>query len=428
MQKTIYVLLGLAALLLPSCLKDDKQFFDQPAAARIDALVAQDKQLLESAPEGWRLSYYAGRDYSGPGYSILMKFADGHVTMMGDNADPELVATTAYDVVKDEGPVLTFNTYNAVLHPLASASLGHPEGIQGDYEFSMRATSSDTIRLVGKKWGNEMLLTRLPKGANFEEQLLGMLTIREGMTANAYDFILGKDTLAQGEVNVDSRHLTAKLEGKDYDLPYTFTAQGIELQRPLSVGGKSYSSFVWDAEAKSFTSGELVLKLFVPKSHKPVEFWYGTWTLKHNPIRGLRKPTTLTISAGDKPNVLKAILHFRNVDYTLVLPYDPATGTISFIGQPLKDPTGKYGGGVVLIPFSFADGKKQLTTDHSITFTWDEETQQAIAEGTELADGKVDSFFGAAYGEDLQPLKDSKGNPIFVIGLENIQYIRKTGN
>ena len=426
-KKSLYTLLGLLALLLlPSCLKDSKEIFDRSAAARIDELVAKDRELLESAPGGWRLQYYAGRDYSGPGFTLLMKFAGGHVTIMGDNGDPELASTTEYAIVKDQGPVLTFPTFNAVLHPLASASLGHPEGIQGDYEFAILSTSTDSIRLVGKKWGNEMLLTRLPEKSSFEELLLGMLSVREEMTANTYDFILDGKPLAQGEINTTSRHLTATLEGKSHDIAYTFHEKGITLQRPLVLGGKSYQSFTWDSEKKRFTSGGLTIQLFIPKSHKPIDFWYGTWTMRHNPIRGWRKPTTLTLEAGDKANTLKGTLNFRGVDYKLILPYDPATGTITFVGQPLHDPTNKYAGGVVLIPISLADGRKLLSTDHSITFTWDEDQQQAIAKGSEMADGKVDSFFGVAYGEDLKPVVDKNGNYVFPIAMENIQFLKKS--
>ena len=81
----IYILLGLLSFMLPSCLKDNKEIFDKPAAARIDALIAEEKALLEAAPKGWRMEYYAGRDYSGPGFTLLMKFENGHVTMAGDN-------------------------------------------------------------------------------------------------------------------------------------------------------------------------------------------------------------------------------------------------------------------------------------------------------------------------------------------------------
>lgn len=423
----IYTLLSLFCLGFTSCLRDDKQLFDSSPAARLDQTVLREKALLESVPQGWLLQYYAGKDYTGPGYTLLMKFDHGKVTMMGDSGDPEQQVTSDYDIVKDQGPVLTFPTYNAVIHELASASLGHPEGIQGDYEFAILEATPERLRLRGKKWGNEMILTPLPKESSFEEVMTSLLTIREGMVSNTYDFLLGTDTLAQGEVNVDTRHLTVQIGPMSYDAPYTLSATGISLQTPLVISGKSYTHLQWDEEKKQFAEGDLAVKLFIPATHKPIDFWYGTWTLRHAAVRGQgRRPTLLELSAGSQANILQGKLTFLGKVYTIpVIPYDPATGTIRLVGQPITDPTYTYAGGITLIPVSAADGNKLLSTDHFITFTWDEDQQQALADGSEEADGKVDSFFGAAYGADLQPIRDSHGNPVFPISLPGIQSIKK---
>ena len=75
------ILLGsavaLATLSLQSCLTDDKELFDESAANRIEAVVAADKQLLESATNGWQLHYYTGKQYTGGGYTMFVKFKDG---------------------------------------------------------------------------------------------------------------------------------------------------------------------------------------------------------------------------------------------------------------------------------------------------------------------------------------------------------------
>lgn len=63
------------------------------------------KQILESAPNGWSLGYYAGRNYSGPGFTLTLKFKDGKAYIMGDNKDATTVGVSEYDVVKDQGVV-----------------------------------------------------------------------------------------------------------------------------------------------------------------------------------------------------------------------------------------------------------------------------------------------------------------------------------
>ena len=172
----IYVVL---ALLMQSCLHDNKTAFDLPAAQRIDQSVADYTALLESSEGGWMLQYYAGKNYSYGGYTLLLKFKNGQVTAMGDVLDPEEKATSDYAVVKDQGPMLSFNVYNKVIHPLAEAWLGNPDGIQGDYEFSILRATTDSIVLRGRKWKNEMVLTRLPKDTNWEVYMMGIITVKD---------------------------------------------------------------------------------------------------------------------------------------------------------------------------------------------------------------------------------------------------------
>ena len=183
------IALGLMVATLPSCLKDDKANFSGSPAARLDEAVKVNKQILESAPNGWSLGYYAGRNYSGPGFTLTLKFKDGKAYIMGDNKDATTVGVSEYDVVKDQGVVLTFPTYNSVIHELAGASQGYPEGLQGDYEFAILEANANFIRLRGKKWKNEMILTPI-KNQTQEEFIQKVFTIREGMTTNNYHFIL----------------------------------------------------------------------------------------------------------------------------------------------------------------------------------------------------------------------------------------------
>ena len=134
-----------------------------------------------------------------------------------------------------------------------------------------------------------MRLVRIPDDSSIEEQILGILNVREGMTASTSTSLSGARELAQGEIRGDARRLSVKIGERSFDTPFNFTATGITLQSPIVVEGKSYSTFTWDGEAQQFTSGDLVAKLFLPKSYKPIDFWYGTWTLRHNPVRGWRK-------------------------------------------------------------------------------------------------------------------------------------------
>ena len=422
--------LGLMVATLPSCLKDDKANFSGSPAARLDEAVKVNKQILESAPNGWSLGYYAGRNYSGPGFTLTLKFKDGKAYIMGDNKDAMTVGVSEYDVVKDQGVVLTFPTYNSVIHELAGASQGYPEGLQGDYEFSILEANSNFIRLRGKKWKNEMILTPI-KNQTQEEFIQKVLTIREGMTTNNYHFILGKDTLSAGEVNIETRRLTAKINNVSYDLAYNLTDTGLNLSSPIKIGTKEYSSFTWNEADKSFNSGDLSIRLYIPKSHKTIDFWANkTWILQMDNLPGVRKRlvTTLHLSA-TRPgaNMLEGELTFMDRKYKLeAIPYDPSTGTISLVGQPITD--ARFSNGIAFLPVGEGpNGPIPLeahATDHRLTFTWNEEENRAVATGTQLSDGTVYGFVGAGYDQNNKAITDAKGNPIFHIYMINIQGMK----
>ena len=420
--------LGLMVATLPSCLKDDKANFSGSPAARLDEAVKVNKQILESAPNGWSLGYYAGRNYSGPGFTLTLKFKDGKAYIMGDNKDATTVGVSEYDVVKDQGVVLTFSTYNSVIHELAGASQGYPEGLQGDYEFAILEANANFIRLRGKKWKNEMILTPI-KNQTQEEFIQKVFTIREGMTTNNYHFILGKDTLSAGEVNVDTRRLTAKINNVSYDLAYNLTDTGLNLSSPIKIGAKEYSSFTWNEADKSFNSGDLSIRLYIPKSHKSIDFWANkTWILQMDNPPGVRKRlvTTLHLTAKPGSNTLEGELTFLDKKYKIgAIPYDPSTGTISLIGQPIPD--ARYANGIAFIPVGEGQGSPTLldkqADSHRLTFTWNEEENRAVATGTQLSDGTVYGFVGIAFGQD-GPLMDSQNKPISPIYMTNIQGMK----
>ena len=423
MKKAYFLFMAVVlTLLMQACLHDNKTAFDLPAAQRIDQSVAEYTALLESSEGGWMLQYYAGKNYSYGGYTLLLEFKDGHVTAMGDVLDPEAVATSDYEVVKDQGPMLSFNVYNKVIHPLAEAWLGNPDGIQGDYEFSILRATTDSIVLRGRKWKNEMVLTRLPKDANWEEIMLGIITVKDGMSVSTYNFIQGNDTLAQGTIDPTTRRLSVTLGKTTWDMPYCTHATGIVLRQPIVIGNKQYQNFTWNETDKVLTDNDLKLAQFVPKNHKTLDFWVGEWQLKTS----LRKRITLTLELGTAANTLKGHLLYDKVSYELQLTYDPATGRIELPGQPVIDPTYKYPAGIVLIPASIKEKKIFGEGKGSMYFTWNGDMERADAEDSgQITGHTVDSFFGVAYGEDLSPILDPKGDYVYAFTLPNIEYMRK---
>ena len=58
MKKIIYLLLAVLLFCLQSCVKDEKDLFDLPAAERINAKLQEYSKILQDAPNGWKMEYF----------------------------------------------------------------------------------------------------------------------------------------------------------------------------------------------------------------------------------------------------------------------------------------------------------------------------------------------------------------------------------
>mgnify|MGYP004443178859 FL=1 len=186
-----YIKLSLIATLLlaisTSCFKmEEEDIFDDNAVVRLDKAIANYKKILNDKGGKWMLEYYSNSGEAG--YIYLMSFNDnGSVTISGKNEfiGEVLVGKTEstfgsessmWDVIGDNGPVLTFNTYNNIFHIFANPEdIGQTDtdeqgyGHRGDYEFDIMKYSNDTLYLDGKKYEIHMLMTRVDNSVNDEE-------------------------------------------------------------------------------------------------------------------------------------------------------------------------------------------------------------------------------------------------------------------
>lgn len=180
-------------LLLPflqSCFMQQEDLFDNSAMERLEAKKTETIDVLSSAPNGWEMQYFVTGEAGKRGYVLLVKFEksgdDGLVTFAGKNAvtNNKYVITDGaegndpksyFDVVFDNGPVLTFNSYNNLFHKFSDPNGGKLPGdgglgvgLGGDYEFTVISVSSEKVVLKGKKRGTYSILTRLPDNQDWK--------------------------------------------------------------------------------------------------------------------------------------------------------------------------------------------------------------------------------------------------------------------
>lgn len=183
MMKKLYKFSAIAAVLmsasLASCNHEEPDIFDQNAAHRTEEARKMYKEILLDKGGKWQMEYFTTEEEHG--YVYLFTFRnDGTVTISGNNEyitkltniDSNVPSygseTSMWTILSDNGPVLSFNSYNTIFHLFAT-----PEDIpgterdeqgyghSGDYEFDLMKYSNDTLYLEGKKNGAEIIMTRI---------------------------------------------------------------------------------------------------------------------------------------------------------------------------------------------------------------------------------------------------------------------------
>lgn len=179
-------LLTLALLTGASCSNDDL-VFDKSAAQRLNESKELYTQRLCASPNGWAMQYYPTlKDESpfGRGFLMLCRFnKNGIATVAMNNSatrNEYKEDTSPWEIITDDGPVISFNMYNEVLHTFSKPdNISSVEGDQsgrgyeGDYEFIIVDAPEDAsyLMLKGKKRGTYNLLTPVEEGVNYSDYL-----------------------------------------------------------------------------------------------------------------------------------------------------------------------------------------------------------------------------------------------------------------
>lgn len=242
-----YIMFAVAGLSLQSCLHDDDEIFDKPAAERINEAVANAKEVLTSSQEGWVMHYYVGREYAYGGLNLAMKFTDGKVQMYNETAKKSdgsyISAVSTYKITRDQGPVLAFDTYNDLLHVYGDPAGSGPTDVDGweaDYEFVIMNISEDqnTITLQGKKFNNTIVLERLNRPV--AEYFDAATKMAESLTnAGILAYTVGdkKAKFYPGSSEYSVKYVDDKGEVASLSVPFTSTDKGVLFNEPIVLFG-----------------------------------------------------------------------------------------------------------------------------------------------------------------------------------------------
>lgn len=428
MKKILFTLaVVLAGFNFQSCsLHEDNDVFGSSAAERIDEAVKADRELLESASNGWILRYYTGQNYSGGGHTFLCKFKDGKATVAADiTSDPSATSHSSYNIVKEAGPVLTFDTFNEIMHELASPSQSDIDGEQGDYEFRIQKTTNDSIYLEGRKWGNKMVMVRMPEGQDWAEYLSKITETDRAISYNN-KVMVGNDSIGYAAVDYEGRRVSFEIDGTTKDVAYYATPEGIHLQSPVTVNGKQLSDLAFNAQADQLTDAKadgVTLAGFKPAGYKPIEFWEGNWQLVYQVATNDGQPSgkysaySLTLEESSA-NYLLGHVTVNGRTFDMYFEFDRHYGSVAFINQYIEDPTGTYSW-LMCAPVCFKEGG-YFNFKGKLIAKWNEAENRAYFEWDKVGTYAVDSFVFLAANAQGSPEYDENGQ---LISMGQIAYV-----
>jgi hypothetical protein len=350
-----YCILLFVAIGFQACLFQEDEFFDESSANRATGSVLECQEILKGSPNGWRMEYYAGADYSYGGIVFFMKFGENKVDIaceiaVDDNYVPGESVSSLYKVESEQSTMLVFDSYNSLLHAFA-APLGYNANLEGDYEFVIMEVSPEKIILQGKKYKNIMEMIPMAVDEPWKVYLDNMKKIRKDAFLNTYR--MEKDGNVLKTLNKEAGTLNtflayegtaddAMLNGKKDMLPFLYTDSGLKLQSPYKVAGVEVQHFKWESQSRKFIctdqgATDIYLKEFYPDGYLQYNDYAGEYMMAIVDYEGQQNLLAITIAPKVQGETydMKGFYDYYGNEMPFVLQYDKATGKILLNSQVL---------------------------------------------------------------------------------------------
>lgn len=277
---------ALAAFAFASCAGDEDDLFSQSAAERLNEASDLYSSRLTAQPNGWAMQLYPTTKDEAPygnGYLVLMRFHKNHQVDVSMNNvltnNVFLSDSSSWDVITDDGPVLSFDTHNEALHKFSdpddvpqTGTSDNPNdetgtGIGGDFEFIIVDAPEDAsyMMLKGKKRGTYNLLTPVEEGVDYESYLTDVKGFMSKMfPANypTYNLLHAADSLYRFD-GADDGLPSIYLDGADAITtgkfnPFLITKRGqdyyLRFRDKATYNGLTVQEFRYSRDSDEFVS------------------------------------------------------------------------------------------------------------------------------------------------------------------------------
>lgn len=280
-----YITLGtaLAVIALAGCTgMQEKDLFEESPALRIENSADKLKEILVSAPNGWVMQYYTGDGVSVfEGFNLFARFENsGKVTIAGNhrflrdgNKDKYTEASSLYELLREEGLVLSFNTWNDVLTPFVDpvSFWAAPEnlykdgeGMMGDQNLVVTSMSQSEIKLRGERYRGNVRLIRADRDwetyISDTEEMKNMITNDK---IDTYYLTAGNELLYCVGLRKGRYRLSEKIDNylKNDSLSCCFTPTGFYNEEPDTIAGHIFQEFKLNEDGSALVNEDGTVRL-----------------------------------------------------------------------------------------------------------------------------------------------------------------------
>jgi len=263
MKNLLYIILCLVVVLLGSCVKEEPNIFSTSPAERLTNAMKTDKDSLISSKNGWVMEYFATTVSAG--YTLLIEFNKSGRTIIAGKSEltgnVQVSDSSLFDMIGDDGPVLTFNSYNKVLHAFSTPESPDGYGKGGDYEFIVMKNTANQIILKGKKRNTTILLNRLPQNITWSQYFAGLdamdsllfynntLKLKMSIGTSTYSFTNGANHIFS--ITKDGVGVNIPV-----DAPFIVTQNGIRFHSEQEIGGVKFQTLALSEDKSALVSAE----------------------------------------------------------------------------------------------------------------------------------------------------------------------------
>lgn len=331
-KTSILLLTALWAVPFQSCLKDQKDIFDEPATVRLQNYLDNAKKVLTDAQEGWLFDYFPDRDLSYGGFLYSLRFDEKEVAV-GCELAPGVEETSLYKLTDDNGPCLSFDSYNSLMHFFATPSITQYEALDGDFEFVIMDVDAEkgVIKLRGKRTGNTMYLRRAESDVKAYIEKTAEMSNEQFFSAASGT--IGGNAVTAG-IDTEVRYFELAFDGQSeetYGAYYLATPEGLRFPEPLELPGAALTALSFDPATATYTGSDssgaqVSLNAKLPDDYALIGEYEGEFTFEFS---GKKVDVTLVPDAEANTVTMKGI----SPGFDLVCLYKRSKGCIDLSSQ-----------------------------------------------------------------------------------------------